>query len=504
MPDQDILSEGSSFDQESTSDDSTVYHEDEHEFYDVPRRQMREKIKLLDVHSVGWKVRYQSWALYDKQSTVHDLEISLPERHIFNMLLASFHSMAEGEFRIPICFSPDLLTLTIMQSVVRISTLGYVTQTLDDVILSSFHGLVRSAPSYLQTSFLDMTDIVWYHATFSASCKVLAVVRSGRVPIDETDCLQSRYPGYTDCSLAIFEDQASSNTDAPDYRLVAVQGPLATVGGVGKPVAFHPTDSVLAVVQDEKTYLWKFSNAGLPRISVHGICDSMAEKLIEVLDEPLDDMIFSTCGQYLLGNCLHCEDQPIIISVRNFTQERPEVKPLQDLSLIHTSAGGNSGPSHLAISHLQMPPVQSAGSVVLTLTQTGRIQQSTLKQYDADSAIILSSVSQDGTVRTAELLRLPLSSGAGSSYPTLLNTSDGDGATMRIVLNKAAQNTYNFEQSGGLVLPLILERRKETITTHTTKRELGWEDGGEKRAEKRMKVVKWLDDETGKPTRKRF
>jgi hypothetical protein len=497
LADQCDTIEGDSFDQKSTSSDATDSCDDDFEFYDVPRRQMREKIKLLDFYSVGWKVRYQSWALYDKQSTVHDLETSLPERHIFNMLLTSFHSMAEGEFRIPICFSPDLLTLTIMQSVVRISTLGYVTQTLDDMILSSFHGLVRSAPSSLQTSILDMTDVVWYHAIFSTSCRVLAVVRSGRVPIDDTDCGLSRCPEYTDCSLAIFKDHASSNTDAPDYRRVAVQGPLATIGGVGRPVAFHPTDGVLAVVQDEKTYLWRFSSTGLPRISVDGIYDSAAEKMIEILDEPLDDMIFSPCGQYLLGNCLYYEDQPIVISVRNFTQEHPEVKPLQDLSLIHTSAGGNSGPSHLAISHLQMPPVQSAGSVVLTLTQTGRIQHSTLKQHDAESAIILSSVSQDGIVRTAELLRLPLSGSAGSSYPTLLNTSDGDGATIRIVLNKAARNTYNFEQSNGLVLPLILEREKKTIPTHTTKRELGWEDGEEKRAEKRMKVVKWLEDEPG-------
>jgi hypothetical protein len=45
-----------------------------------------------------------------------------------------------------------------------------------------------------------------------------------------------------------------------------------------------------------------------------------------------------------------------------------------------------------------------------------------------------------------------------------------------MVLNKAVQDKYNLEDCPGLVLPLVLERRKDTISTFTKKRGLNWED----------------------------
>ena len=89
-----------------------------------------------------------------------DHEIDLPERQIFNMLLTSFHEIEPGELRIPVSFSPDLQTFTILQSVVRVSTAYCRMQTFDDVALCTFHCLVRSNPQLLQTSLVDMTGLL--------------------------------------------------------------------------------------------------------------------------------------------------------------------------------------------------------------------------------------------------------------------------------------------------------------------------------------------------------
>jgi len=86
--------------------------------------------------------------------------------------------------------------------------------------------------------------------------------------------------------------------------------------------------------------------------------------------------------------------------------------------------------------------------------------------------VLLSSFSQDGTQPVAELVHLPISGGIGISFPTLLNPFDDNKGMIRMVLNKAVQDNYNLEDCPGLVLPLVLERRKGTISTFTKKRHL--------------------------------
>jgi hypothetical protein len=59
----------------------------------------------------------------------------------------------------------------------------------------------------------------------------------------------------------------------------------------------------------------------------------------------------------------------------------------------------------------------------------------------------------------------------------LLNPfDDNDEDKIRMVLNKAVQDKYNLEDCPGLVLPLVLERRKDIIHTLTKKRCPDWED----------------------------
>jgi hypothetical protein len=72
----------------------------------------------------------------------------------------------------------------------------------------------------------------------------------------------------------------------------------------------------------------------------------------------------------------------------------------------------------------EYPPTQSSNGIVITTSENGGIQKSTIKQYNVDNTVLLSSFSQDGTQRVAELVHLPISGGIGTSFPTLLNPFD--------------------------------------------------------------------------------
>lgn len=103
----------------------------------------------------------------------------------------------------------------------------------------------------------------------------------------------------------------------------------------------------------------------------------------------------------------------------------------------------------------------SSNGIVITTSENGGIQKSTIKQHNADNTMLPSSLSQDGTQRVAELVHLPISGGIGISFQTLLNPFDDNNKDMiRIVLTKVVQDKYNLEDCPGLVLPLVLERRK--------------------------------------------
>jgi hypothetical protein len=150
---------------------------------------------------------------------------------------------------------------------------------------------------------------------------------------------------------------------------------------------------------------------------------------------------------------------------------------LHVMSLRQKSPGREITAVQPGMSFPEYPPTQSSNGLVITTSEDGGIQWSTIKQYNADNAVLLSSFSQDGTQRVAELVHLPISGGIGTSFPTLLNPFDDNNKdTIRMVLNKAVQDKYNHKDCPGLVLPLVLERRKDTIPTFTKKRCLDWED----------------------------
>ena len=290
------------------------------------------------------------------------------------------------------------------------------------------------------------------------------------------------------CSIAIYED-CSLEPAIPDYQLLAQTVVMDEVGGVSKPLAFHPTLGILAAVLDESTYIWRFAEDLDPSLSMESMSTCTDDHLIEVYDQPLNDMTFSSCGQYLYGDpvveglyCVVKDFDPITISLQSVLSTslsdeadfEPEFYQISRASLLEVS--------HPALSS-QVPSAQSSNTIAVAST-SGQLQQTVVSYFGANNAVVLQAIDRQGTLHIADLLRLPKSGHIGSSYPTVLSPI-GKSEIIQMILNKALQETYSFLDSPGLVLPLVLEWRRDTISTFTHKRFIcsvdEKEDSGRKR-----------------------
>jgi hypothetical protein len=136
----------------------------------------------------------------------------------------------------------------------------------------------------------------------------------------------------------------------------------------------------------------------------------------------LDDITFPPCGRYLWGNRVSGEMIPIILSVDKIisTDDRPMAEQLHVMLLRQTSSGREITTVQSGMSFPEYPPTQSSNDIVITTLENGGIRKSTIKQYNADNTVLLSSFSQDGTQRVAELVHLPITDGIGTSFPRFL------------------------------------------------------------------------------------
>ena len=430
---------------------------------DIAREDMAKKAAIILSNSSHWSVRYQLWSLSGGQSIIEDLMIDLPEYDISHMLFVSLHLMEIEELRVPVSFSSDLQTVMIMRSVIRITDGICRIQSLDNVLVLDALRQIQNRPQLLQTSHLDWSNQVWYCATFSQNGRFLATIRSGAAlhghTFDSKGCFE-----YSGCSIAIYEDR-SHNSATPKYHLFAQTDLFDEIGSVSKPLALHPSFSILATVLDEKTYAWRFTKQSSLRLLLEDVSVCASGKLVEIYDQPLNDITFSSCGRYLYGSRFVENFDPITINLQPvFTTE------------LSTEAAQQSVVELLPISSLspgscgQVPSAQSPNNIVVASTSR-QLQQTIVKHSNPESAVILQAVDRQGTLHTADLLRLPLSARIGSSYPTVLDPM-GSSEMIHMVLNKAFQEKYSFSDCPGLVLPLVIQRRRDTVSTFVHKRSI--------------------------------
>jgi hypothetical protein len=109
------------------------------------------------------------------------------------------------------------------------------------------------------------------------------------------------------------------------------------------------------------------------------------------------------------------------------------------------------------------PKVQTCGAIVFGRDNYGMAHMSVLHQFQAEGAIILHTLCEDGTVTSETLSRLPKEL-ALDGNAVIVPSSENEGVeTVRLVLNKAPQPYYSFFDAKQSPLPLILERTKASI-----------------------------------------
>ena len=424
---------------------------------DLSRSEMAKRAALADSVSLGWRVRWRLDSIGPRKSSDQDsfpiINFELPSEQVFNMLMMSFHDMDPCNVRIPVSFSPDLRKIAILQSAVEVSDHGYRLQRLDEDALKQANRCIREKPSRLQCVDPQLSKTMWQRSVFSPNGQVFAVFQSGEDPGEDGDF------EYFDCSILIYSnDQSSSHSKR--WRKINEKGPFDQVGGVKKPLVFHPVQKALVVIADNKTYLWNFERSSTP---TRDYLENPACK--ELYPRPLDDITFTDSGKYLFGVC---DEYGMVRFTMPAGLLDANDHPQQPVGPIQAEETRITRHSRELAADLVASQIHAQGPLDLSLSWAGdTVQHTALHQYRNDS-IVLTNLNMDGSERSAMLLRIPESVSEMGVSPTLLDPQ-GDSPVIRLVVNKAAQTKYDLMQNQSVVLPLIVERQKSTIETYTYK-----------------------------------
>lgn len=113
---------------------------------------------------------------------------------------------------------------------------------------------------------------------------------------------------------------------------------------------------------------------------------------------------------------------------------------------------------------VEEPAVQVSGRPEFTSFH-GQLQMSALTQDLDSSSIMLQTLRANGEMREEKITRLPRSSALEKSYPTLI--LEGSHKNLRLVLDKAIQETYSTKEVPDFQLPVVLDRDKSSIPIMT-------------------------------------
>jgi len=123
------------------------------------------------------------------------------------------------------------------------------------------------------------------------------------------------------------------------------------------------------------------------------------------------------------------------------------------------------------------PPVQRSNVLSFDKDGKGVAHISQLKHLENKGAIVLNTLGTDGQLKSETLTRLPAQVTACASV-SLINYGPGvKDDSVAIVIDKAAQRSYNRGDLNQNTLPAIIERKKESIPTFVTKVDLALDIG---------------------------
>jgi len=206
-------------------------------------------------------------------------------------------------------------------------------------------------------------------------------------------------------------------------------------------------------------------------------------ELVQVHPNLLDDMNWSECGRYLQGTSALTGD-PVFLNLASYTSSLGESNTKQ-IEALHKESTTTSDAitafhqpdSSKSLSKSSTSQILAAGSPLFAASSTSTTYSS-IVQFSSSSAIVLQTLDHTGTMTSHTLARLPKSETLEQSYSTLIpsttnntpwsinnwnNNSNAGAERLRLVLNKAAQETYSVGQKADFCLPAVFERTKESV-----------------------------------------
>jgi hypothetical protein len=187
-------------------------------------------------------------------------------------------------------------------------------------------------------------------------------------------------------------------------------------------------------------------------------------------------MRFSNCGNYLYGLITNHarEGEPVFLNISRYIDQVP--------SAITTGSGSSSqiqvrqaltdnknvAPWKEMNTKVEQTAVQVSGirgQMPEFTSFQGQLQMSSLIQDNDSGSVMLQTLRTNGEMREEKLVRLPRSLTLEKSYSTLIPA--GSHNNLRLVLDKAVQETYSTKEVPDFQLPVVLDRDKSSIPVTT-------------------------------------
>ncbi|KAJ9213962.1 hypothetical protein DTO166G4_4407 [Paecilomyces variotii] len=446
---------------------------------------------------VDWQIRYDLWTLDGEKRLCSLLwEVDPAALDILFKGATNRHPMISQStrFRFPISISNDLWRVAALNLVINIEISEQIGPDFDRPrIQCEKLDIFNRTPPHKQTILDDSVQLkIWDQEP------VAVVFRraSGIFPSDSGDLahegLIQFYRGRTHGS----SDQGYACFASWRFYLPSAY----SMHFLDKAVVFHPTSPVVAfcafgplgqhVPRKPQTYVWDFSS------NIYNDRDFLAHPPVVglriVYDGTLDLMTFTPDGDYVCGKDFHT-GRPVIVKVGdcatpgkiNFhNQEQRQGDgpgPMQgpntdtpgaqtDLQIQTEQKTTENLLQYLSNREVSRESQIRVGSLAFTRSGDGVGHISQLSNLEHEAAVVLETLGTDGRLQSQTLTRLP-NQLRSISMPTLLNTPGGEQSEyVRILLNKAVQDRYSLNdiaERPGMLLPVMLERSRESIPTYT-------------------------------------
>jgi hypothetical protein len=200
-------------------------------------------------------------------------------------------------------------------------------------------------------------------------------------------------------------------------------------------------------------------------------------------------MRFSKDGQFLFGFISHRqggpEDEPVCLNIAPYLDQGQlaianRKEPLPQLEILDTVVGRKDVSARKTMTpNVKESALQVSGAIEFTTFQ-GQLQMSALTQDFKSGSIVLQTLRANGETQEERLARFPKSSTLEKSYSTLVPS--GSHENLRLVLDKALQETYSIKEVPDFQLPSVWDRERSSIPIMTYRPQKSIESGaGQKR-----------------------